>query len=247
MSFIRSLFAPTQAEAQVLSAANVTPRVRRLVLGGPGITRWLDNAATRTPAAWVKVTPAGRASRAYTIRHIDERDASLHLDFALHGAGADSGTVSDWARLAQAGERVSIRGPRKADYRLLPDSKWLWLAADATALPAAQSILESLPAGIEVYAFFAVHDEAEHQPIHSAANAHVNWVYAPTPPKDCGPDQLPATGGLPDPRAPGQVVIAGEADWVKSWRAFWLNERRLENSRVNARAYWKRGSRGHRG
>jgi NADPH-dependent ferric siderophore reductase len=40
--------------------------------------------------------------------------------------------------------------------------------------------------------------------------------------------------------------MAGEADWVKSWRGFWLDDRRLERGRVSARGYWKEGERGHR-
>ncbi|MDR1888578.1 MAG: siderophore-interacting protein [Zoogloeaceae bacterium] len=239
MGFIRSLFSSSRVNAVVLQAFNITPRMRRLVLGGPEIAAWLgNNEDARVPASCVKVTPEGRSTRVYTIRRIDEAEATLHIDFALHGNGEDSGTVSDWARFAKPGDRVDIHGPRKVGYHLFPDSKWLWLAADVTALPAAQSIMESLPQGIDVHGLFAVHDSEEQQAIQSAANLHINWVYAQSSPKDCGPDKLP------DARTPGQVLIAGESDWVKSWRAFWLNERQIESRRVDAKGYWKRGVRG---
>jgi NADPH-dependent ferric siderophore reductase len=249
MSFFRSLWSSRPSRSQVgaivLRGASVTPRMRRLTLGGPDIAAWIGLDGVESPAAWVKLRPDGRDGRGYTIRRVNRREGTIDIDFALHHDGPDNGTVSDWARHVLPGERVDIQGPRNGDFRPRPDSQWLWLAADACALPAALSIVESLPAGIEVHALFVVHDSDERQPIQSAADVRVTWEYSATPEKYCRPTGRFPTD-LPDSGAPGQVWMAGEADWVKSWRAFWLDDRRLERARVSAKGYWKEGERGHR-
>ncbi|GHU25497.1 hypothetical protein AGMMS50256_00020 [Betaproteobacteria bacterium] len=147
----------------VQRCTGITPRMRRLALGGPDVVAWLKSDGVEFPAAWVKLRLDGRDGRGYTIRQVDKREGTIDIDFVLHYDGPDNGTVSDWARFARPGDQVDIRGPRAGGFRLLPDSKWIWLAADACALPAAQAIMESLPAGVEVHALFVVHDNDERQ------------------------------------------------------------------------------------
>jgi NADPH-dependent ferric siderophore reductase len=249
MGFFQSLRpSRPQVKAIVLRGARITPRIRRLALGGPDVAAWLESDGVDSPGACVKLYPNGRDGRGYTIRKVDKREGSIDIDFALHYDGPDNGTISDWARFARPGDPVGIRGP-KGGFRLLPDSKWIWLAADACALPAAQSIMESLPAGVEVHALFVVHDDDERQAVQSPADLHITWEYSTAPRKY----RRPAEGvqadiqNIPDLDSPGQVWMAGEAGWVKSWREFWLNGRRLERGRVSAKGYWKEGERGHHG
>ncbi|MDR1350585.1 MAG: siderophore-interacting protein [Zoogloeaceae bacterium] len=248
MSFLQSLFTRSQVRATVLRAENITPRMRRLALGGVAIADWLQaNAASvNKPAAWVKVTLDGRSGRGYTLRRVDTEVGVIDLDFVLHGEGEGKGTVSDWARLTRPGDAVEIQGPRNGGFQLFADSRWFWLAADATALPAVARILEVLPANIEAHVFLVIHDSAERQPLNSLARLQVEWGYSTVPQRDCIPAVRPLTQS-PDLAMPGQVWIAGEADWVKSWRAFWLNERHQDRRYVNAKGYWKAGERGHRG
>jgi NADPH-dependent ferric siderophore reductase len=247
MGFFQSLRpSRPQARAIVLRSASITPRMRRLTLGGPDVAAWLKSDGVESPAAWVKLRPDGRDGRGYTIRQIDKREGTIDIDFALHYDGPDNGTVSDWARLARPGNQLDIQGPRDGGFRLLPDSKWIWLAADACALPAAQAIMESLPAGVEVHALFVVHDSDEQQPVQSSADPHITWEYSSAPRKYCRPIGR-SLADLPGVDSPGQVWMAGEADWVKSWRQFWQDERHLERGRVSAKGYWKEGVRGHHG
>ena len=235
-----------RVSAVVLSATNLSPLVRRLVLGGAELTDWLGSVETRAPAAWIKVFPPGREGRAYTIRRVDDEAATLTVDFVMHGQGPDCGSVADWARFAQPGDAIQIAGPRVGGFALMPDTNWVWIAADASALPAAQSILESLPAGLSAAALLAVEDEYEHQPVRSAARVLIQWRHGLQPPHALPADDsmLEHMAGL---KAPGQVWIAGEVEWMKSWRRYWLDELGLDRLRLSGKGYWKQGERDYRG
>ncbi|KFG94235.1 hypothetical protein GQ56_0127385 [Burkholderia paludis] len=231
--------------AIVLDALDITPHMRRLVLGGPDLAAWLESDGVRSPAAWVKVFPPDRAGRAYTIRRVDAAAGTLDIDFVLHGDAGDGGTVSAWARAARRGDQVDIAGPRNGGFALLPDSRWVWLAADASALPAALSILESLPAETYAAGLFVVHDASDHQVVRSDADLTILWRHdldraESLRASDDAIATIDALGG------PGQVWVAGEAEWVKSWRAYWLERRFLDRQRLSCKGYWKVGAADHR-
>ena len=231
-----------RVRAIVLQNFALTPRMRRLVLGGPDLAAWLASDGVHAPAAWVKLFPPGREGRAYTISSVDDQANTLSLDCVLHGDGHDHGTVSDWVRRAQGGEQVELSGPRNGGFYLLPDARWLWLGADASALPAAQSILGSLPSGIEVHAMLQVHDDAERQPLDSTAQLNVVWHRSPAVADFAGRPPLPMRQRC----GPGQVWLAGEAFWVKNWKNYWLEQEGLERHRLSAKGYWQIGERDHR-
>ncbi|KAF1035330.1 siderophore-interacting protein [Burkholderia sp. Ac-20384] len=234
-----------RVNAIVLQAIEVTPRMRRLVLGGPDLAAWLESDGVGNPAAWVKVFPAGREGRAYTIRRVDATAGTLDIDFVLHGDQGDDGAVSDWARLARRGDQVGIAGPRHGGFDLQSDTRWIWLAADASALAAAQSILESLPRGLHAHALLVVDDEGERQPVQSGAHVDIQWRYAFERAYSLeATDPLLTT--IASLRGAGQVWMAGEATWVRNWRAFWLEHQNVDRSRVVSKGYWKVGSRDHR-
>ncbi|MDR3213449.1 MAG: siderophore-interacting protein [Azoarcus sp.] len=233
--------------AVVIDAWQITPRVRRLALGGPEVVVWLGSEGVAAPAAWVKLTPPGCGGRGYTIRALDRAAGVLQIDFALHvdEHGQDCGTVAGWARTARPGDVVSLSGPR-GGFALQPDARWVWLAADATALPAVQTILAALPQGMPVFALIVVHDENEHQDITTAAQLQTLWRYQLEPAHILREDD-PVRRAIATLRGPGQVCMAGEADWVRSWKQYWMQQRQLEIVRVNGKGYWKVGARGHRG
>jgi len=235
----------SRVNAIVLQTLEITPRMRRLVLGGPELAAWLSSAGVREPAAWVKVFPPGRDGRAYTIRRVHEAAGTVDIDFVLHGEGKDSGSVSDWARIAKCGDQVGIAGPRSGGFFLLPDSKWVWLAADASALPAAQSIMENLPHGIQCQALLIVHDDEERQLVRSPARLDLQWRHWRQRAHTLEEADLLLTG-IGELDGPGQAWIAGEAEWVKSWRTFWLEHRNLDRQRLSSKGYWKIGGRDHR-
>jgi NADPH-dependent ferric siderophore reductase len=240
--------ARNKINATVVEARQITPLMRRLVLGGSEVAAWLSTEGVAAPAAWVKLTPPGCDGRGYTVRALDRTSGALQIDFVLHADehGQDHGTVSGWARTARPGDEVSLSGPRGGGFALQPDTRWIWLAADATALPAVQSILASMPTDMPVFALLAVHDEHEHQDITTNARLQTTWRHRLEPAHTLR-DADPVLQIIARLHGTGQVWMAGEADWVNSWKQHWTQQRRMDDSRVSCKGYWKLGARGHRG
>lgn len=236
----------TRVNAIVLRASLITPRMRRLVLGGPEVAAWLQSVDIGNAAAWVKVFPPGRNGRAYTIRRIDQQAQTLDIDFVLHGGDHDDGSVSAWARNAQCGDQLDIAGPRDGGFALRRDTQWVWLAADASALPAAQSILEQLPRGLPVMALLVVQNEAEQQLIQSPTRMHVQWRYARTPPHALAPTDPVRVKLTRFVNGSGQVWMAGEATWIRQWRSYWLEHESLDAQHISSKGYWKLGVQDYR-
>ena len=74
-----------------------------------------------------------------------------------------------------AGDPVGYAGPR-THWEPDPAAAWALLAADETGLPALLAILETLPAGLPVFAFAEVEDEDERQAVASAADVDLRWI-----------------------------------------------------------------------
>lgn len=223
----------------VLSSKQISPNMQRLVFGGPELTAWLADYSLQDPGAWVKVFPPGLKGRAYTIREIDYKQSTITIDFVLHDQVSEHNTISTWARNCLAGQSLNIAGPRSAQFKLEADAQWVWIAADLTALPAAIRIIESLPTDFAVYAVFVINDEEDQQPIQASANLRANWkntalsnVLPTSNPKFI--DQIQETG------AKGQVWIAGEASWVRTWKNFWQDHHTIDCLTINCKGYWKR-------
>jgi len=238
----------SKVNATVVEARQITSLMRRLVLGGPEVAAWLSADGHAAPAAWVKLTAPGCDGRGYTIRALDRASGTSQIDFVLHADehGQDHGTVSGWARTARPGDAVSLSGPRSGGFALQPDTQWVWLAADATALPAVQSILATMPAGMPVFALLAVHDEHEHQDIATHARLQTVWRYQ-LEPAHALREADPVHQTIAQWRDTGQVWMAGEADWVRGWKQYWTQQRRMDSARISGKGYWKLGARGHRG
>ncbi len=129
--------------AQVIRTADLTPRMRRITLGGEGLSPLLTG--TRLPADAIKlylpvpgkpgfmpefrVLPSEEnpfSIRAYTIRRFDREALELDIDIVLHGDSP--GSV--WARNVQPGDQIGFVGPRH-DYLAVEDVDWLLLAGDS--------------------------------------------------------------------------------------------------------------------
>jgi NADPH-dependent ferric siderophore reductase len=226
--------------ASIADARLITPGVRRLVLGGDAV-RSILASTTIEPTAWLKVFAPERDGRAYTIRSVDRAAATLDIDIVLHGDGHDDGSVAAWARHARAGDDVHIGGLRNGSFALFPDTRWIWIGADDSALPAAQTILERLPAHVTAYANLHVADARERRPIDTRAELHETWRFRSESP-------LRPAHGIPASmqQLPGQVWIAGESTWAKSEYAHLQTTCRIDDARTSVKGYWKAGERNHR-
>lgn len=232
-----------RAMAQVVATRELTPHMRRITVGGPEVTAFLQVDDVDVPAAWVKVFLPSGEGRAYTISGIDPQAGTLDLDFVLHGADAASGPASAWASQARVGQRLGLAGPRNGGFALPADARWAMLAGDATALPAIQAIARSLPVGLKAEVYVEVMQEADQQAMESLAKLRLVWMVAQEAP---GVALRQTLMYRPLPPGPGYLWIAGESGAVRALRTHYLHERGLERHRVSAKGYWKAGEADHR-
>lgn len=217
----------------VKEASDIGPGMRRLVVVGNALEPLFADPGIKEPGAWLKLFPPGVPGRAYTIRSVDVPARTITLDFVIHGE--QPGTVSTWARNAQPGDELEVAGPRSGGFVLRPSTKWIWIGADASALPAAINIVESLPQSLSTRAVFTVINDIEPHPLADHVSADIRWLDA---------SQAPTLIGAEDAcldRSAGQVWLAGEASWIKAWKSYWISTVGLEPRQVVAKGYWKAG------
>jgi NADPH-dependent ferric siderophore reductase len=261
--------APRQRRPRVLRTVEVrgvtqiTPRVTRITLTGPGLAGF----ASRAPAEHIKVflPPPGERSaprtvpspdgpifppdlprpisRTYTPRQFRPDALELDVDFVRHGDGPGSA----WAAQARPGDTVVIAGPG-GGYHRPPEAAWLVIGGDETSLPAISMVLAGLPSDARADLFVEVHDRDEEQVLESAARLDVTWLHRDAP----GANGI-APGGLLDaairaaalPNGDGQVWIACEAQAMRGIRGRLLHERGLGAAQLYTRGYWQVGEANH--
>ncbi|WP_281260501.1 siderophore-interacting protein [Pseudosporangium ferrugineum] len=195
----------------------------------------------------------------YTVRAFRPAVCELDVDFVLHG---DTSPASRWAGSAAPGDPVVMIGA--AHGHPVTDVAWkppatadlLLLAADATALPAAASILESLDRPAR--AILEVPHHADRLPIGGPHD--ITWLVR------AAGDRIepavravlggPAATVAAAPPAPGGPIwdvpeeaagtfyawLAGESGTVVSLRRHLVGERGLDRRAVAFMGYWKRTS-----
>jgi NADPH-dependent ferric siderophore reductase len=172
-----------------------------------------------------------QARRDYTPRRFSREARELVVEFALHGDGA----ASDWARQAQAGQPMSIGGPRGS--MIIPtEVAWHLLIGDATALPAISRRLEELPATTRVFVLVLA-DDADRRPFTGAAAAEVQWFDAPDA-------LLAALDQLKLPPGHGFAWGGGEAGVMAQARKL-LADKGVPREATRISAYWKKGVADH--
>lgn len=214
-------------EAEVLGTAEVAARTVRVTLGGtdgfadgalpadaiklalpavPGERPWITGTFPNLELGAVR--PAWRP---YTVRR--HTSTSLDLDVVLHGDGPGA----HWARTARPGDRIQFTGPR-SEFWACPDVDSHLLIGDATAVPGALAILESLPGA----AVALLPGDGER-----TADPRVTWTDDPLA-------DLPAIEGRV------QAWVAGEAFLVRDVRRSLLAAG-VARGDLHATGYWRRG------
>ncbi|MGE7957407.1 siderophore-interacting protein [Pseudomonas sp. NPDC089530] len=232
---------------EVLRVVDLTPRMRRITLGGPELAGFISlgtddhikllfpqNAEQQAALETLVLGPgkdngAMPAMRDYTPRRYDLDIGELDIDFVLHG----DGPASTWAEQAAPGQFLHIGGPRGS--MIVPDifDSYL-LIGDETALPAIARRLEELPTGRRVLAVIEVQDAAERQSLQSAAQVEVIWVE-----RDSGQDLIDTVRGLPLPGGKLYAWVATESKVSRQVRRVLLDEHRLDDEFVKAVGYWR--------
>lgn len=233
---------------QVLRVVDLTPRMRRITLGGPELAGFVSlgsddhvkllfpQNAEQQAALENLVLGAGKdngpmpAMRDYTPRRYDLERGELDIDFVLHG----DGPASTWAEQASPGQYLHIGGPRGS--MIVPDifDSYL-LIGDETALPAIARRLDELPAGRQVLAVIEVANAAERQALESAAQVEVIWVE-----RDSGQQDLISTvRQLQVPTGKLYAWVATESKVSRQIRRVLLDEHALNEQFVKAAGYWR--------
>lgn len=232
-----------QRRLQVLRVTELTPRMRRITLGGAELQGFTSVGSDDHIKLLFAETPEQRQAiearnlgkdggarptmREYTPRRIDLVAHELDIDFVLHG----DGPASTWAAQAAPGQTLDIAGPRAS--LVVPDifDSYL-LIGDETAIPAIGRRLEELPAGRQVLAVIQIEDEHERQPLPSKAQVEVIWV------RRQGEDLLELVRNLSLPQGRLYAWVALEKALTRQAKALLL-EKGVKEDALKAAAYWR--------
>ncbi|MBY8958689.1 siderophore-interacting protein [Pseudomonas sp. MIS38] len=233
---------------EVLRVVDLTPRMRRITLGGPELAGFISlgtddhvkllfpQNAEQAAALETMVLGAGKDNgplpemRDYTPRRYDLEKLELDIDFVLHG----DGPASTWAEQARPGQFLHIGGPRGS--MIVPDifDSYL-LIGDETALPAIARRLEGLAANRKALVVIEVENGAEQQVLESAAQVNVIWVL-----RDGGKDNLLTTvKELQVPKGNLYAWVATETKVSRQIRRVLLDEHGHNEQFVKAVGYWR--------
>ncbi|QXI16838.1 siderophore-interacting protein [Pseudomonas hamedanensis] len=233
---------------QVLRVTDLTPRMRRITLGGPELAGFISlgtddhvkllfpQNAEQAAALETLVLGAGKDNgplpemRDYTPRRYDLEKMELDIDFVLHG----DGPASTWAEQAQPGQFLHIGGPRGS--MIVPDifDSYL-LIGDETALPAIARRLEGLAANRKALVVIEVENGAEQQKLDSAAQVNVIWVL-----REGGQDNLLTTvRQLQVPKGNLYAWVATETRVSRQIRRVLIDEHGLDEQFIKAVGYWR--------
>ena len=215
----------------VASVADVTPHMRRIQLSGPSLDAF-DYFPGQDLALGVVRQDGSIVRRRYTIRRFDAGRQLLDVEVVMHGDGPGI----QWARAAHRGLAVEAIGPR-GKIGLDPHATWHLFAGDATALPGAFAMMETVPAHVRASAYLLVADRTERQGFDAADPTRtVTWCY-----ENSGEEQggLVAAAATSSPDA-GHAYLAGEVALVSALKSGLLG-RGWSADQISAKAYWNRG------
>ncbi|MFD5051232.1 siderophore-interacting protein [Streptomyces tendae] len=245
----------------VRRALDVTPRMRRVVLGGEQLGAFtrdgMDHPAFAAPgfddhvklilasdgdvrAALPAQLPHGiewttaenRLTRDYTPRRVDPAAGEVDLDFVTHG----DGPAAAWARAARVGDELWFVGP-KSSLRLPERPDWILLAGDETALPAIGRFLDERPVDAPAHVLVTVADDAARQKLALREGDTVRWVLAE--PGDAAALEA-AVRALPLPAGEGYAWAAAESRALLPVRRYLGRECGMPKERLNVTGYWHR-------
>lgn len=223
---------------EVVRTMDLTPRLKRVVFGGPGFDDYLahDIESTDKYVKLVFTDAAGEQRlRTYTIRWVDPDARELAIDFVVH----DEGLAGPWAMRATVGDTLVARGPGGA-YRPNPELDHHLFIGDEASIPAIAASLEVLSEHDTATVFCEVDDEASQFPMATPASVEFIWLH-----RD---GAAPGTTTLLDDAVrawtvpPGRVgaFVHGESALLKTVRPYLLDGK-VERKDMSVSAYWRRG------
>lgn len=250
---------------EVLRVQDVTPGMRRVTLGGPGLAAHtapngfpvaafrsegvddefkiilkhpdLAEALGPTQADGVLSWPRDEKAivRTYTVRRWDEAAGELDVDFVNHGVGP----ATSWANRVQVGERIQIAGPKMSSGHP-EDADWVLIAGDETALPAIGRWLEEWPAGHPAQVFIEIGARTDRQELVIPDGVQVTWLSRDG--AEPGTTTLLLDAVQSAAWWPGTPFVwaAGEAISLTPLRRWLRQEKQLGREQLDITGYWRR-------
>lgn len=237
--------------AEVVRTEEVSPALRRIVFGGPGLAgfrttgvgdeylRLLFPAEGEAVPTLPEVVDGAldyasldlTRLRTYTVRDVDSERGEVTIDFVVH----EGGVAAAWALAAEPGDVVGMNSPTGL-YDPPADLDWQVLVADCAALPAAARILETTPAHVRTRLVLEVADPTHQIALPAHPAAEVTWVTG-------GNGHAPSRLGdvvrtLPRPAGVGYTWVAGEARALRDVRRHLRKDLGLPASAYKTVGYW---------
>jgi NADPH-dependent ferric siderophore reductase len=237
--------------AEVVRVEELTPWLRRVVLGGPGLA---DFESTGVGDEYLRVMfpPEGETEphlpvvedgvfdfgqvdlallRTYTVRGHDLAAGEVTIDFVVH----EGGVASTWARHAKSGDVVGLNSPT-AMYDAPAGLAWQVLAADAAALPALSRIIEGTPPEVRTRVVLELPDDTTDVPLPAHPGLEVVRIVSGN---GHGPSRLPeVVESLNRPEGVGYVWVAGESKALRGVRKHLRHALKLPASAYKSVGYW---------
>lgn len=241
----------------VTAVEDITPHMRRLkvfcadvapFIGGDMHVRIVVPPKGRKPV-WPRYREDGRVAwpigedellvRVYTIRAVDAERHELWIDVLQHPIPGIKTPGADFARDCVPGDRFSLLGPGGGG---LPMASHILLAGDESALPAIARIIAEVPDNTYIQAIIEVQDAREKQPLPTAAELDVRWLY-----RNAYADGARAIlaeetkAAIAASGADTFVWVACEKEEARSVRSF-LKGRKHDRKKMYVAWYWERHS-----
>ena len=244
---------PDILHGRVERIERLTPRMVRIVLGGPGLASYRptdftdqyvnvlippDDAPYEVPFDVDEARDSGHrpAGRRYTIRRWDPEVREVTIDFVVHG---DVGSTGRWANRASVGDLLQFAGP-SGGYAPDPDADWYLMAGDESAIPAIAASLEVAPAGRPALAVLLVDGAAHELALDTDADLTTTWVHRADH-DDPSAAFVDAVVGLTFPTGRVSAFVHGEATETRAVRKHLLGDRGLDRADLSVSPYWRRG------
>jgi NADPH-dependent ferric siderophore reductase len=236
--------------ATVVEVVDLSPAMRRVVLGGPGLagfeTTGVGDEYVRLlfpddPDGAPVLPPVVDGNldygavdldrlRTYTVRDHEADAGTVTIDLVVH----EGGVAAQWARQARVGQQVGINSPTGM-YDPPAAATWQLLVADHAALPAALRIIETTPY-LRTRLVAEVAEESHRLPLPVHPDLEVTWLTGGNGASPSCLDDVVRAAGRPD--GEGYVWVAGESKTLRAVRKHLRRELGLPATAYKSVGYW---------
>ncbi|HLF80112.1 MAG TPA: siderophore-interacting protein [Dehalococcoidia bacterium] len=250
---------PQYHQVQVRRVERMTPHLVRVTLHGEDLAKFethgvAEHLKVMFPApgqerpvlpAWTEDGPvyaegvARPVMRTYTPRSWRPEALELDLEFLVHGEGVGS----TWAAKADVGDHLVVTLPG-GPYRLDPEVTNFVIAGDESALPAIETILESLAPSARAEVFIEVESSSDELELNSPAHVDLHWLHRGAGAPVAGRKIEAAMREVALPEG-GRIFVACEAGVMRDIRKHLMLERGLDRTSFHTQGYWKLGASNH--